>query len=160
MPKNLFEDLDSDIIEVEEEEDATDDDIHCLNLAIPPRFADAWKLNHETSPFTKKGNPRKDFFNFFLERANIVEIGKVEKNKLPKNLQEMIDIDLENKYHETETTDKLIETSKILSNTVNLLRWLYNYMGEHTDLKEGFMPSKKDMEIIDGIEEIIKEGSD
>lgn len=158
MPKSLFGDLDEDIIEMEDEEkEDLDETIHSLDFAIPPRFADAWKLNHETSPFTTKGNPRKDFFKFVLERANIVEIGKIEKDKLPKTLQEMIDTEMDNKSSEHESTEKLIEVSKTLSETIKLLKWLYKYMGKHTDLKEGFIPSKEDMEIIDGIEEIIKE---
>lgn len=158
MPKNLFEDLDSDIIEVEDEEDATDDDMRCLNLGIKSQHLTSWKLRNEGgNAFTQKEDPTVKFFKAVLSFCNIVELRSIKKDKLPKNLQDLLDAELENRHKEIREVEDVVELGETLSNTVKLLRWLYNYMGEHTDLKEGFIPSKKDMEIIDGIEDIIKE---
>ena len=163
MPKNIFKDykgeLDDAIIEVEDEEDATEEDMKCLNLGIKPRYLSAWRLKHEDeNAFTSKGDPTVKFFKVILDYCNITELGYIKKDKIPKKLQDILNAELENRSNEHEATEKLIEVSKLLLNAIDLLKWLYKYMGEHTDLKEGFIPSKEDMEIIDGIEEIIKEG--
>ena len=101
------------VIETESsDENLEDEDIVLIQLGINPLYLKGWhsREGNGVAALTKKGQPRKVFFEYVLDCSSIVELRAIKKDDLTKPLQELLEVQIDNKT----TNLKAVETLDII----------------------------------------------